>query len=156
MKKTVLALLALLMLCMLTGCGSKDAPKTASTLDKPLKELVTLHVPGAADMMEMPLTDLEDYMGIEPAQYTDVVYLQEGTLSGGEVLVLRAVNAEEAESIKACLEGYLAQRCKETQNYLPEAYKLLKECSVQRRNNTVALIVTEKPADVTALVLAGE
>lgn len=156
MKKIALVLLALMMLCTLSGCGSQEEKKAASTLDKPLKELVTLHVPGAADMLEMPLTDLEDYMGIEPAQYTEAVYLQEGTLSGGEALVLRAVNAEEAESIKACLEGYLAQRCKETQNYLPEAYKLLKECSVQRKNNTVALIVTEKPADVTALVLAGE
>ncbi len=155
MKKIVLALLMILTLCMLTGCGQKEA-SVASTLGTPLKDLVTLHVPGAADMMEMPLTDLEDYMGIEPAQYTEAVYLQEGTLSGGEVLVLRAANGTDAESIKSCLEAYLTQRCKETQNYLPEAYKLLKECSVQRKNNTVALIVTEKPAEITALVLAGE
>lgn len=155
MKKIALALLMLLTLCLLTGCGQKEA-SVASTLNTPLMDLVNKHVPGVADMMEMPLTDLEDYMGIEPAQYTEAVFLQEDMLSGGEVLVLRAKDSAEAERIKVCLEAYLTQRCRETQNYLPEVYKVLTTCSVQRKNNTVALIVTEKSAEVTNLVLAGE
>ena len=71
-------------------------------------------------------------------------------------MVVRAVDDEAAKGIVAMLENYRQRRCEETQNYVPEAYKLLKESSVQRKNNTVALIVTEKAAEVTTKLLAGE
>lgn len=154
MKKVLLLCCCLALAFTFAGCGKKEA--VSSTKDVALAELAARHLPGAEAMMAMPLTDLEDYLGMESDWYTEAVYLQEGTLGGDEALVLRAKDDESAKAIAACLESYLAQRLKETQNYLPEAYKVLKETGVQRKNNTLALIVTENAADVTAALLAGE
>ena len=156
MKKILLALLAVMMLFALTSCGNKPEEKAASTLEMPLLDLVTSIVPGTAEMANLPLMDLEDIIGIESSEYTEAVYLQSTALEGGEAVVVRAVNGEAAEGVAAMLDNYLQRRMEETQNYVPETYKLLKETSVQRKNNTVALIVTEKAAEVTTKLLAGE
>ena len=156
MKKILLALLAVMMLFALTSCGNKPEEKAASTLEMPLLDLVTSAVPGTAEMANLPLMDLEDIIGIESSEYTEAVYLQSTALEGGEAVVVRAVNGEAAEGVAAMLDNYLQRRMEETQNYVPETYKLLKETSVQRKNNTVALIVTEKAAEVTTKLLAGE
>ena len=156
MKKILLALLAVMMLLALTSCGNKPEEKAASTLETPLLDLVTSVVPGTAEMANLPLMDLEDIIGIESSEYTEAVYLQSTALEGGEAVVVRAVNGEAAEGVAAMLDNYLQRRMEETQNYVPETYKLLKETSVQRKNNTVALIVTEKAAEVTTKLLAGE
>ena len=156
MKKILLALLAVMMLFALTSCGNKPEEKAASTLETPLLDLVTSAVPGTAEMANLPLMDLEDIIGIESSEYTEAVYLQSTALEGGEAVVVRAVNGEAAEGVAAMLDNYLQRRMEETQNYVPEAYKLLKETSVQRKNNTVALVVHEKAADITKLLLAGE
>lgn len=156
MKKIMLIALSVLMVCTLTGCGGQKEAAVDSTADVALKELVARHITKAGVMIEMPETDLEDYIGIEPSMYKEAVYLQEGTLDGDEVLVIRAVDSKAADSVVSCMENYLAQRLKETQNYLPEAYKVLKATGVQRKHNTVALIVMEKATDVTAALLAGE
>ena len=156
MKKILLALLAVMMLLALTSCGNKPEEKAASTLETPLLDLVTSVVPGTAEMANLPLMDLEDIIGIESSEYTEAVYLQSTDLEGGEAVVVRAVNGEAAEGVAAMLDNYLQRRMEETQNYVPETYKLLKETSVQRKNNTVALIVTEKAAEVTTKLLAGE
>ncbi|MBE5804906.1 MAG: DUF4358 domain-containing protein [Clostridiales bacterium] len=156
MKKIVILLMAALMLFVLTGCGNKAAEPVASTLETPLIDLVTKTVPGTEEMANLPLIDLEDIIGIEASEYTEAVYMQSTALEGGEAVVLRAVDAEAAEGIVAMLENYRIRRCEETQNYVPELYKLLSETSVQRKNNTVALIVTEKAADIANKLLAGE
>lgn len=156
MKKIVILLMAALMLFVLTGCGNKTEEPAASTLETPLAELVTKVVPGTDKMANLPLIDLEDIIGIEASEYTEAVYMQSTALEGGEAVVLRAVDAEAAEGIAAMLENYRVRRCEETRNYVPELYQLLSETSVQRKNNTVALIVTEKAADVANKLLAGE
>lgn len=156
MKKFVLAILALLMLCLLTGCSNQTGTPAESTLDVPLMELVTKHFPDAEGMIRFSAMDLEDIIGIEASEYTDAVYLQDADISGGEAVVLRAVDAQTAKSIAERLENYLEQRRNETKNYFPESYKLLKETKVQRKNNTVALIVAEKAAEITNRLLAGE
>lgn len=156
MKKIALALLTVMMLCLLAGCGNQANEPAVSTLTTPLLELVTKTVPGAEDMANLPAMDLEDIIGIEASEYTEAVYLQSTALEGGEAVVLRAVDGEAAKGIAALLENYRQRRCEETKNYVPETYKLLKETSVQCKNNTVALIVTEKANDVTTKLLAGE
>lgn len=157
MKKFAMVLFAAILLCTMTGCSNtQPAAPAASTLATPLNTLVAELVPGAADMASLPLTDLEDIIGISPDDFSDAVYLQSTALEGGEALVLRAVDDNAAKSIVELLNNYLQRRCEETQNYVPEAYKLLKDTSVQRKNNTIALIVTENAADVTTKLLAGE
>lgn len=156
MKKLMIVLLLAAMLFTLASCGNKSAEPAVSTLEMPLYDLVTRHVPGAAEMANLPLMDLEDIIGIESSEYTEAVYLQSTALEGGEAVVVRAVNSEAVQGIVSMLNNYLQRRMEETQNYVPETYKLLQETSVQHKNNTVALIVTEKAAEITTKLLAGE
>ena len=112
---------------------------------------------GADALIRFGKMDIEDVIGVTADEYSDAVYLQDADVSAGrEVIVMRGVDANAAQQIAQRLENYLAQRRKETQNYFPEAYKLLSETSVQRKNNTVALVVHEKATDITKLLLAGE
>ena len=156
MKKLLAALLAMMMLLSLTACGGTVEPKAASTADTPLKELVTGVIGSTDGLVSMPKTDLEDVIGIDPADFREAVYLQDDGMGGREVLVLRANDKDAAARIAAQLEGYLEQRRKETRNYLPEAYKLLENAKVETKNLTVALLSGENAADETARLLAGE
>ena len=152
MKKIALLMLALLMALSLTACG--QSPK-ASTADTPLNVLVD-NVIAKDGLFHMPKTDLEDVIGIDPADFKEAVFLQDDGMGGREVLALRAADKNAAARVAAQLEKYLAQRQKETRNYLPDAYKLLESASVQTKNLTVVLISGENAADWTTKLLAGE
>ena len=153
MKKIALLMLALLMALSLTACG--QSPKAASTTDTPLNVLVD-NVIAKDGLFHMPKTDLEDVIGIDPADFKEAVFLQDDGMGGREVLALRAADKNAAARVAAQLENYLAQRQKETRNYLPDAYKLLESARVQTKNLTVVLISGENAADWTTKLLAGE
>lgn len=155
MKKIVCLMLAMLLLCTLTGCANKDVQPVASTADMPLAELVAQVLGQEHGMSALPKSDLEDILGIDPADHTDAVYLQD-EMSGRELLMFRAKDGDAAKRIEGMLGSYLEQRCKETRNYLPEAYKLLENASVVTKGNTVLLYADEKAAEMTTLLLAGE
>jgi len=154
MKKIVLLMMAAVMLFGLTACGDA-APKAASTAEKPLRELVD-SVMVTEGLVSMPKADLEDVIGIDPADFKEAVYLQDDGMGGREVIVLRAKDKDAAARIAQMLEGYLEQRRKETRNYLPEAYKLLEAAKVETKNLTVVLVSGEKASEQSAKLLAGE
>lgn len=155
MKRLALMMMAAVVLLSLTACGGETAPKAASTADQPLRELVD-SVMNAEGLVSMPKSDLEDVIGIDPADFREAVYLQDDGMGGREVLVLRAADKDAAARIAELLEDYLEQRRKETRNYLPEAYKLLEAARVETKNLTVALISGEKASEQSAQLLAGE
>ena len=133
---------------------ASDTAGAASLLFQ-LNGLTIIH-DAAGSMINLPGTDLEDVIGIDPADFTDAVYMQDEGMGGNEALVLRAQDEKAAERIVSMLEGYLEQRRKETRNYVPEAYQLLEKAKVERKNLTVALISGEKAAEESAALLAGE
>ncbi len=151
MKKFLLLVLAAAMLLSLSACSSK-APSTAAT---PLRELVN-SVVRTEGLVSMPKMDLEDVIGIDPADMKEAVYLQDDGMGGNEVLVVRATDKDAAARVAGLLDGYLEQRRKETRNYVPEAYKLLEAAKVETKNLTVALISGENAAENTTKLLAGE
>lgn len=155
MKRVLLLALCAVMLFSLAAC-TQAAPRTASTLDTPLRELVDSAAPGMTGLVSMPKTDLEDVIGIDPADHTEAVYRQDDQMGGQEIVVLRAVDKDAAQRVAGLLENYLEQRRKETRNYLPEAYKLLEAARVEIKNNTVALISAQDAPEITARLLAGE
>ena len=155
MKKMICLLLALLMLLTLTGCGGGDAAPAASTASLPLADLVKQVMGEEHGLNALPKSDLEDILGIDPADHTAAVYLQD-EMAGRELLMLRAGDEEAAGRIKEMLTGYLEQRRKETRNYLPEAYKLLENAVVTVKGRTVLLLADENAATLTTQLLAGE
>lgn len=112
-------------------------------------------LPDAGSLMECPAEDFSDVLGIEPEEYTDACWLASTGMDGREILAIRG-KAESAGHIAEALDFYLGQRRKETQNYAPDAYRLLKGASVKRSGNTFVLVVGEQAEAESAALLAGE
>ena len=140
----------LLVISMLCGCAQKEI--------KPLEEAVSAAlIGGTAGLVEFPADELEMIADITQDDFTECVYLvSEDGLSAREAIVLRAKDDAKARRIAENLEGYLTRRQNETRDYLPDDYALLVNAKVERKQNTVALIVGEQAAEETKRLLAGE
>jgi len=150
--KCLLALCALALL--LAGCqGGKETAKERL----PLADAAGAVLKDRDSLVNIPEEDLYDLIGIEPEDYTEVLYLaSENGLSAREAIVLRARDADAAKRIADALNAYLGHRMDETRNYLPEEYKILSQAKVEEKNNTVALITGENAAEEARALLAGE
>ncbi|MBQ8162136.1 MAG: DUF4358 domain-containing protein [Clostridia bacterium] len=156
MRKPVSLLLLLALLgLLLSGCAAKNPAPQTDAVPVPLSELAQTALSDRDQLVQLYRDDLTDVIGIEKSDYTESVYLGTEDLSGREVIVLRAADADAAGRIEERLGNYLLQRQKETRNYLPEAYQLLSGAKVSRSGLTVALIVGEHAEEETAAFLKG-
>jgi hypothetical protein len=154
MNKRIFMLIGLLLLATaLTGCQEKPAEKTAL----PLREAVEKALADKADLVAYTADDLTDLMGIMPEDYTEALFLVgSDSLSGREIIAVRARDAATLKKITDALNNYLSQRMEETRNYLPDAYKLQSQAKAESKNLTAVLIVGAHSAEETKAFLAGE
>lgn len=153
--KRALFLIALTLLAMLfAGCQEKSAEKPAAL---PLREAVEKALTDKEDLVAYTADDLTDLMGILPEDYTEALFLVgSDSLSGREIVAVRAKDASSLKKITEALNTYLSQRQEETRNYLPDAYKLQSQAKVENKNLTAVLIVGAHSAEETKAFLAGE
>jgi len=147
MKKMLALMMAgiLMICCSIAGAETED----------PFRTMILSVLEDGEELEEMYLDDLSDLLGIEPSQYVEALWLMGDGLDGREVLVIRAVDEENAEEIREMLEIYLELRRKETQNYLPEAFQLLKAAEVLREDDLLMLIVGRNAQkEIKALIAA--
>lgn len=146
-KRMLSALLILaLVLC---GCAAKEA--------QPLQAAVRAALYSADGLMEFPPDELEMAADITAEDFAECVYLvSEDGVSARQVIALRARDEGKAQKIVKNLEGYLSRCRNETRDYLPEDHALLMNAKVERKKNTVVLIVGEKAAEETKKLLDGE
>lgn len=150
-KQTWIALLVLFAL-LLTGCQS--APKKP---DLPLNEAIAKAIPDMDQLVNYNLKDLSDLLGIDEKDFTEAVFLADcDTLSGREVIAVRAKDAGSLKTISAALSNYLSQRKLETRDYLPEAYQLQSEAKVETKNLTAALFIGPNAAEECKAFMTGE
>ena len=154
MKKRTLIAALLLFALLLTGCqGTKEAPKEAL----PLKEAVENAVKDKDSLVAYTAEDLSDMLGIMPEDYTEALFLMgSDSLSGREVIAVRAKDSAGLQKAKKAMENYLAQRKEETRNYLPDAYKLQSDARVETKNFTAVLFIGPNSAEESRTFLAGE
>ena len=156
-KKHGLWLIALLLIAVtLAGCqsGTETAPKAAAL---PIKEAIESALTDKENLVAYTADDLTDLMGILPEDYTEALFLMgSDSLSGREIIAVRAKDSASLKKITEALNNYLAQRQQETRNYLPDAYKLQTQAKVETKNLTAVLIVGAHSAEETKAFLAGE
>ena len=178
-KRMILLLLLAAAVLLLTACGnsSKDtdaAPAAAETpetvvTDAPEEsaepetaEAATLaeRVKAAAEVAEalapFSAEELTDMSGIDPADYTDFVFLQGNGMDGREILALRAKDGEAAERLAGQMQAYLERRREEMESYAPEAYKLYSAAKVERKGLLLVMISGGNAGAETEALLAGE
>ena len=154
-KKHVFWLIGLMLLAVtFAGCQGKEAEKAAAL---PLREAVEKALKDKDDLVAYTADDLTDLMGILPEDYTEALFLVgSDSLSGREIIAVRAKDASSLNKVTEALRNYLSQRMEETRNYLPDAYKLQSQAKVESKNLTAALIVGAHSAEETKAFLAGE
>ena len=156
MKKncTVLLIGLLLIALAFTGCQGKNAEKAATL---PLREAVEKALADKDNLVAYTEDDLADLMGILREDYSEAVFLVgSDSLSGREIIAVRAKNTESMKKATEALQKYLSQRMEETRNYLPDAYQLQSQAKVESKNLTTVLIVGAHSAEETKAFLAGE
>jgi len=138
MKKKFVFLFLLLLTITLAGCQASQGNQADIPLEEAARQAMAnpdAYIPYTAD-------DLYDMIGISPDDYTEAVFFKDrDTLSGREIIMVRAKDAAASRSINEALERYLSQRKEETRNYLPNAYRLLCDAAVQASGLTVSLII---------------
>ena len=138
MKKKAFVLLWLSAFLLLAGCQNAQVNQPDIPLTEAARQAMAdpdAYIPYTAD-------DLYDMIGISPDDYTEAVFFKDkDTLSGREIIMVRAKDAAASRSINEALERYLSQRKEETRNYLPNAYRLLCDAAVQASGLTVSLII---------------
>ena len=136
MKKRLLCFLLLLSLVLLPGC------RLARQQIISLEESARRSLADAESFTAYTAEDLYDLTGIAADDYTDAVFLRDSdTLSGREIILLRAKNAATLRSAKEALEQYLSQRKEETRDYLPEAYHRLSQAKVEENGLELRLVI---------------
>lgn len=146
-----------LMLVALTLSGCQQEKTTEKKASLPLREAVEKALTDKDGLVAYTADDLTDLMGILPEDYTEALFLMgSDSLSGREIIAVRAKDASSLKKITEALNNYLTQRKQETRNYLPDAYKLQTQTKVETRNLTAVLIVGAHSAEETRAFLAGE
>lgn len=153
MKRNRLLLMLLACVLLLGACGAPAVKTPALSLQETVEKALN----GRAGLVAFDLMDLVDITGMDETQIAECVYLTSADgLSAEEVIALRCTDKKHTPQVKQLLEGYLAQRLRETQNYLPDVYAVLKDAKVQVKNSTV-LLATGAQADAwEKAILAGE
>ena len=111
------------------------------------------------DLIQMTEEDLYDMIGIEPDEYTDFDYLTDhDSLSGREIILLRATDEKAAEDVAEKLEEYRQYRLHMTRNYpdQAEAYRTLNQAEVLREDLLVVQSVAAPDPQEADLLLQEE
>ena len=144
MRKRVSALLsALLCLLTLTACGGGEAAEGYETAD--------VQAMADAGAFSEPLETLDgdtafalyrlSGAGLSREDLTDCAVLRSAGATCEEGAVLVFSDEEKAEAAVPVLEDYIQGRLEENRDYLPAEVPKLESAIVDRRGNTVLLVV---------------
>ena len=144
MKKLVSILLLAAIVFTLAACGGKKEAVPVNLGDVMAK--FTL----GDEMLSLDENDLLDLYGIKSE---DVKQFAGAVNTSGikcdEIVMIEAVDASAAGRVKSALDNRYQAKLNEMENYIPEEYAVIKECSVTASGNFVAMIVSRNAAELT-------
>lgn len=146
-----LKVLVALILClgMLTAaCGQESAPVDLQKLYEQL---------GSGDEMPemIPLTakQMESYYGLDLSACPQfAAAICDDGLRVDEIWLIEAESAEGAAQILEAARAHVEQLCAETENYLPDQYSVAKDARVLQFDNTAALLISPRAAEMEKTV----
>jgi hypothetical protein len=135
---------------LIAGCSKQENELPApSVLYSAVESAAEL-----SDMIEFSSDELLDLTGISVGQYTEAVAYQTGLgMLPNEVIIVRAIDGENAADIETKLKKRLDYKKKSSEVYLTENLPIIEKGVVRRDGLTVALIVA---VDVDSAIKAYE
>ena len=147
MKKFVLVAVALLMVCTLSACTETYKKADLNTVLADIEKNVATE-----DMMSLSGSDLMTNYGIDASDALQFVYkINRAGTKADEIVMFEAKNADAAARIKEKLEARLTQKANEANNYSPEQYAIIMQCSVATYGNYVTMFVGPDAVKMTEI-----
>ena len=141
-------LLSILLLIALTFalCGAKLEDGSVDL------EAVLAEFNLSDEMMTLDAFDLADIYYFTPEDMKQAVAaVHTSGINCDEIILIEAVDADAAANVKTILDGRYQAKLNETENYLPDEYAIIKECSVTMNGNYVAMIVAPNAAELVEI-----
>jgi hypothetical protein len=139
MKKLILLILTVSLICLASCSAEKELPAPSDLFSAIESEIGSLSMVDLADEM------LEGDTGISPDQYSSAVYcLSMAGNSPEEIIIVAAIDAENAKDIEAKLNARFENKAEAVKKYLTEHQTVVNSTVVRRDGLTVSLICSEQ------------
>ncbi|MBQ7485764.1 MAG: DUF4358 domain-containing protein [Oscillospiraceae bacterium] len=137
MKRGIAFLASVLALLLTVGCGAQTAPEVdAAALAQALRQQVSFE----SELRELSASQLENYL-VLPDGTEAYSYMSAGT-TAEEILVAKCASEDDARTLKAAVESFLADQRQEMQRYLPEEAARLTHAVLAQKGVYVVLCVS--------------
>lgn len=138
MKKLLIIILVISLFSLASCKSEKDLPAPAELFAAIESEI------GETGMIDLADEMLEIDTGISPDQYSSAVYcLSMAGNSPEEIIIIAAVDAENAKDIEAKLTARFENKSEAVKKYLTEYQTVVNSTVVRRDGLTVSLICSE-------------
>ena len=139
-----------------SGGTAADKGESVETTVSASPEEIYDKVKAAVTLPDMYTADddfLMNYYGIDAAKLSSYIFASsEDSARVDSVIIMQVKDSADIGSIKDGLGGLLAQMEAEMDNYLPEAYALVKKSAVKEKGNFVYLVISEDADEITRII----
>ena len=127
------------------------AAKTVSEIYNDITSQVALVQP-----MIAPDEFITNYYGIDLSSLEEYVFsMSETAISAETVVILKAREGTDLDTLKSALQLVIDQKKAEMENYLPEQFQIVDASSVRVKGNYVYLVISENEAAIVKIIEDG-
>ena len=142
MKRSIAALLSLLMALCLTACSGGDGAAFEMDAQQVYGELTAL--PDMPAMIELPEDKALDFLGLDYSQCVQAVTaISALNIQADEIWLVEAKDGSAAAEIEELARARVEQRMEEFKNYAPDQYQVLENAAILREGNYVVLLASQ-------------
>lgn len=158
MKKTLCAILSLLILLSLAGCGQKQAVDTNMTPNE-IAEAIVRSQTDLPELIQIVSADAEfstwvsDYYQFPTEQVEDGTIFYADGVEASEIAVLVLTDEKNAEVARAALSKYIESRAGVFEGYAPQQAALAKDGIVSVNGKYAALMICKDTSSAKAAFL---
>ena len=163
MKRFAVLFLAIILILSAAACGdnndnsnnNNNGNSVSANKNVELSTIMT-DIESKVTLPEMAVyTDVEDMLDIYGIKESDikqfVAQVNADGLAQDEIVIVEAVNAESAESVRERLQKRYDNKLSQNENYNPTQAAIIKACKVEVNGNFVSLIVSPNAEKITEI-----
>lgn len=150
-QRAGILLLTFGMALALSACGSSKEKEADVDLSAVMDEITSEY--DLPDMMSVSTDEnLTSFYGIDPEDVESyAIQICSTGIDADEIVLIRAVDTDAAARVEEQLEERYESKLSQMEDYLPEQYDIIKECSVETNGTYVSMIISPDAEAMTEL-----
>ena len=155
MKKKLAIVFVFVLVVLLASCGKPESSSNAV----PDMQAVYDSISKSIDLPGMILLSGDrrfDLLGIDPTDCTQAVTAICGdSVRADEIWLIEAVDSDAGNRIFEMAQIRIEEKLQQLENYLPDQYEIVKNSTLLRENNTIALFISPDADKMIELLHKG-